>query len=81
MRKFCEAQIRTIILSTKENGEGMAQEFSHPTRCQRPQVTRPNALGMEAFHELTEDGFDAVAQMGQKAWKGLLLAFGGLVRS
>ena len=28
-----------------------------------PQVACPNAPGMETFHELAEDGFNAVAHM------------------
>lgn len=41
-----------------------------------PEITRPNSFGVEALHELTKDGFNAVTHMGQEAWVGLLLAFG-----
>ena len=46
-----------------------------------PKITSPNAFGMKTLHQLAEDSFNAVAQMGQEAWIRLFLVFGRFVGS
>src|SRR6185503_4546247 len=77
--EFGKAQIGKVLLSTKEDSQSMAQEFSHPTRSEMPEIPSPNSFGMEAFHELAKDGFDAIAHVCQKAWIRLFLTLGRLV--
>jgi len=61
------------LLGTKEGRQGMAQEFSHPTRGQMPEIACPDPFGMETFHQLTKGGLYAVTDMSQKARARLFL--------
>jgi len=52
MNKFSKAQIRQIILRAKEDGQSMAQEFSHLMRIEMPEIARPNLLNIATISAL-----------------------------
>jgi hypothetical protein len=47
----------------------MHQDFAQQPTGQMPGITGPNVLDQAAFHEVTEDGIDAIAQPCEVAGK------------